>query len=91
VCPSEGERQRDREILRICAYSSEFRERWWHCYFVTEKTSKRRSIVELWELVWKVASGGFLKQKTDSEALGESKAKREREREREQREEGIDR
>jgi hypothetical protein len=33
--------------------------------------------------VWKVASSGFLKQKTDSEALGGSKAKRERERERE--------
>jgi hypothetical protein len=43
--------------------------------------------------VWKVASSGFLKQKTDSEALRESQAKREREREgeREQREEGIDR
>jgi hypothetical protein len=31
--------------------------------------------------VWKVASSGFLKQKTDSEALVDPQAKRERERE----------
>jgi hypothetical protein len=81
----ETDRQTDRQILRICAYSSEFRERWWHCYLVTVKRSRRRSIVELWNWCGRWPLADFSSKRLTLKLLEKAK-RRERERARGNRE-----